>query len=748
MTDRPDSAADSAANTTTEVQASRLEHHDGVAWLVLDDPEKKVNTLSSRLLGEFEAHLAELEVDPPRGLVIVSGKPSGFVAGADVGELRRLSSPGAVRSLVEAGHGLCRRLEALPFPTIAAIHGPALGGGLELALCCRFRVASDDPATRLGLPEVQLGLIPGMGGTQRLPRLVGVPDALDMILTGRRLRPKKALRMGLVDEVCSHHDLGDAALRLVAAGHRDDHGLAVEKKRGGRRPLAARLAGRAAGLLSRTPAADRLIYDKARQKVRKKTGGHYPAPPAAVDVVRDGMRLPLERALEVEATAFTRLALSDVAANLMRIFFMKNDVEARAAKLARGVEGKAAAPRREGSVGVLGAGLMGAGIAQVLAYKGVPVVMKDRDLPSLGRGLAYAAERFGELRKRRRLTAVEAAEGLTRIYGTVDYRALSRCGIVIEAVFEEMSVKHQVLRESEAVAPEGMIFASNTSTLPIAEIAEAARRPENVIGMHFFSPVHKMPLLEVIRHPGTSEETLAATVALGRTMGKTVIVVDDGPGFFTSRVLGPFMNEAAWMLTEGARVEEIDRALEGWGFPVGPMTLLDEVGLDIAAHAAGTMIQHFGDRVAAPPVFRRMLDDGRAGRKAGRGFYRYGDDGRKAGRGAEAVDDEVYELLDWSAAPIPQEEIVERCWLQMLNETARTMEDGVIENPVDVDIGVIFGLGFPPFRGGILREANRRGLDWVVARLEHYAERHGERLEPAGLLREMAAEGRRFHSEE
>jgi len=749
MTDRLEPAAETAAETAAEPAAprpaSRLERHQGVAWLVLDDPGKKVNTLSSRLLGEFEAHLAALEADPPRGLVLVSGKPSGFVAGADVGELQRLSSPGEVRSLVEAGHALCRRLEALPFPTVAAIHGPALGGGLELALCCRFRVASDDPATRLGLPEVQLGLIPGMGGTQRLPRLVGVPDALDMILTGKGLRAKKALRLGLVDEVCSRHDLGDAALRLVAAGHADDGGLKVEARRGGRRPLAARLASRAAGLLSRTPAADRLIYEKARQQVRRKTGGHYPAPLAAIDVVRDGVKLPLDRALEVEATAFTRLALSDVAANLMAIFFMKNDVEARAAKLAKQAGDAGAA--RGGTVGVLGAGLMGAGIAQVLAYKGVPVVMKDRDLASLGRGLSYAAERFGELEKRRRLSAVETTQGLARIHGTVDYAALSRCDVVIEAVFEEMSVKHQVLRETQGVAPEGFIFASNTSTLPITEIAQAAARPENVVGMHFFSPVHKMPLLEVIRHPGTSEETLATIVGLGRTMGKTVIVVGDGPGFFTSRVLGPFMNEAAWMLTEGARVEEIDRALEGWGFPVGPMTLLDEVGLDIAAHAAGTMIEHFGHRVAAPPVFQRMLDDGRAGRKAGRGFYRYGDDGKKAGRGEEAVDEEVYRLLGWSAAPIPPEEIVERCWLQMLNETARTMEDGVIENPVDVDIGVIFGFGFPPFRGGILREADRRGLDWVVERLEHYADRHGDRLEPAGLLREMAVAGRTFHGE-
>jgi 3-hydroxyacyl-CoA dehydrogenase/enoyl-CoA hydratase/3-hydroxybutyryl-CoA epimerase len=294
-----------------------------------------------------------------------------------------------------------------------------------------------------------------------------------------------------------------------------------------------------------------------------------------------------------------------------------------------------------------------------------------------------------------------------------------------------------------------MVFASNTSTLPIASIAAAARRPQNVVGMHFFSPVHKMPLLEVIRHPGTAEEVVAATVALGRRMGKTVIVVDDGPGFFTSRVLAPFLNEAAWILTEGARIDEIDRALESWGFPVGPLTLMDEVGLDVAAHAGRTLVEHFGARVAPPPVFQRMLDDGRSGRKGRKGFYRYGADGKKAARGAQGVDEAVYALLDWAPRPVPQVEIAERCWLQMLNEAARSIEDGVVSNPVDADVGVIFGLGFPPFRGGLLKEADRQGLSYVVDRLEHYAEHCGgnaaERLAPAQLLRDMAAEGRRFH---
>jgi 3-hydroxyacyl-CoA dehydrogenase/enoyl-CoA hydratase/3-hydroxybutyryl-CoA epimerase len=531
-----------------------------------------------------------------------------------------------------------------------------------------------------------------------------------------------------VDDVCAPEVLGDAAVRLVREA-RAGRGGAVEARRRKGRPLTSR----AAGLLARTPLADRLVYEKAKGQVLAKTGGHYPAPLVALDVVRDGVRLPLERALEVEAAAFADLVLSDTAKNLMGIFFMKNDVEARAAALAK--QG-----REVKRVGVLGAGLMGAGIAQGLAAKGRQVVMKDRDSEALARGMKSAAKVFDERVKRRRMSETERRSALARIHPTTSDEPFRGVDFVVEAVFEDLDVKHQVIREIEAVAPEGLIFASNTSTLPIARLAEASRDRSRVVGMHFFSPVHKMPLLEVIRHPTTSEEALATTVALGVEMGKTVIVVDDGPGFFTSRVLGPFVNEAAWILAQGARIEEIDRALRAWGWPVGPLELLDEVGLDVAHHAARVIGPYLGERAAPPPVLSRLIEDGRKGRKTGRGFYDYSGKEKRPDPG-------VYRLLGWRPAPepIPAAEIVERCWLQMLNETARCIEDGVIGNPVDVDVGVIFGFGFPPFRGGILKEADRLGLATVITRLEGYAERHGERLAPAGLLREMARDGRTFH---
>jgi 3-hydroxyacyl-CoA dehydrogenase/enoyl-CoA hydratase/3-hydroxybutyryl-CoA epimerase len=699
----------------------RLERRDGIVWLVLDDPAKRVNTVSSRLLAAFEGWVEELAAEPPRGLVVVSGKGDGFVAGADIEELRGLTSPTAVRSLLARGHAVTCRFAALPFPKVAAIHGAALGGGLELALCCDRRVATLHPRTTLGLPEVQLGLVPGMGGTQRLPRLIGVPAALDLILTGRQVDARRARRLGLVDEVCDPAVLGDAARRLVEAAA------------GGGRTFRLPFGQRVADLVARVPGADRVVYERARSAVLARTGGHYPAPLAALEVVRRGVRRPLAAALEIESEAFAELVVSPTAKHLMGIFFLKNAVEGRAASVAR------EAREIAGPVGVLGAGFMGAGIAQVLAQRGFQVVLKDRDHASLGRGLAFAAERFGELAARRRLSAAEARGAMSRIVGTVDDAALARCDFVVEAVFEDLELKRRVLAAVEEVGRDGLIFASNTSTIPIAEIAAASRCAENVVGMHFFSPVHKMPLLEVVRQPASSPRAVATTVELGRRLGKTVIVVGDGPGFFTSRVLGPFMNEAAWMLAEGARVEEVDGALERWGFPVGPLKLMDEVGLDIAHHAGREMTARQGERLAPPPVFQRMIDDGRSGRKGGKGFYLYG-----TGR-AKRVDEAVYRLLDWEPRPLPEVEIAERCWLQMLNEAARTMEDGVITEPADVDIGVVFGFGFPPFRGGLLREADRVGLGYVVERLDHYAEHHGERLRPAELLRRMAAAGERFH---
>ncbi len=698
---------------------ARLEIADGVAWIHLDDPQKNVNTLSARHFVWFEAQLETLATGDVRGLVWISDKPGYFIVGADIEELQAMREPQEVKRVIHRGHALLDRLTRLPFPVVAAIDGVCLGGGLELALACDYRIVTEAEHTQLGLPEVQLGLIPGLGGTQRLPRLIGVPAALDLILTGKQVRAQKARALGLVDQVCAPQDLRQAALAAITRGKRRGTGARTWRRR-------------AEDWVARTPGAKNLIYEQARATVRKKTGGHYPAPLEALEVVRDGITLPLAEALRLEASTFARLVTSDVAKNLIAIFFTKNAVEKRAGLLAK----RAALPVPK--IGVLGAGFMGSGIAQLLAHKGYEVVLKDRDHPALSRGLKQCQDLFADLGKRRKSRPVDLKIAMSRIVPTIDYQGFGRVPFVIEAVFEDLAVKQQVIRELEAHAPADLIFASNTSTLPIARLAAASRRPEQVVGMHFFSPVHKMPLLEIIRHPQTSDAALATTVEVGRRMGKTIIVVNDGPGFFTSRVLGPFVNEALWCLNEGARIEQIDQALMAWGWPVGPLALLDEVGIDIAAHAGQVMAEYSGQRIDTPPVFARMVAAGRIGRKKQQGFYDYQ-------RSPKRVAESVYALLEWQAAPVDDFEIAERCWLQMLNETARCIEDGIIEDPHDIDIGVVFGFGFPPFRGGILRETERQGLDYVVGRLETYAAQHGQRLAPAQLLRDMAMKGKTFY---
>ncbi len=717
--------ARTAAPPDTPPAPARLVIEDQVAWIHLDDPEKSVNTLSTRYFAWFEEQMDRLAGGELRGLVFISDKPGYFIVGADIEELQAFSDPQQVTEMIRRGHALVSRFAELPFPVIAAIDGACLGGGLELALACDLRLATDAAHTKLGLPEVQLGLFPGLGGTQRLPRLIGVPDALDMILTGKQVAARKAKRLGLVDAVCHPLVLRQAVHKALSWGKPDS-----PEYSGPKRGIQS-LGKRAGDLLARTPGAKKLVYEKARETVMKKTGGHYPAPLKAIDVVRDGIGLPLPEALELEAKGFAELVVTDVAKGLISIFFTKNEVEGRASKLA-----KAARPVER--IGVLGAGFMGAGIAQGLAHKGYDVVLKDRDHAALGRGLKQCDDLFGGLVKRRKLRPVERKLAMSRILPRIDYAGFGRLPIVIEAVFEDVDVKHAVIRDVEAAGPDDLIFASNTSTIPIARLAEASKRPENFIGMHFFSPVHKMPLLEIIKTKETSEEALATTIAVGRKMGKTIIVVNDGPGFFTSRVLGPFVNEALWCLSQGAGVEQIDRALTRWGWPVGPMALLDEVGLDIAHHAGQVMAEYAGERVQASPVFDTMIGAERFGRKAGKGFYDYSKKPKK-------VDPGVYELLGWQAAKVDDLEIVERCWMQMLNEVARCMEEDIVTNPNDIDIGVIFGFGFPPFRGGILREADKQGLEYVVARLEDYAAAHGERLAPAQLLRDMARKGERFH---
>jgi 3-hydroxyacyl-CoA dehydrogenase/enoyl-CoA hydratase/3-hydroxybutyryl-CoA epimerase len=598
---------------------------------------------------------------------------------------------------------------------VAAIHGACLGGGLEIVLACRYRVATDDPKTVLGLPEVMLGLLPGAGGTQRLPRLVGLRNSLDMILTGRTLKAARALKAGVVDDVVT-------ATALMAAARKAALGLAdgtLAPPRGG------------------IPASERLlrplIFHKARQSVFEKTGGHYPAPLRALDAVQRGTATSQAEGLKIEARHFGELSVSDVSRALVSVFFATQEIK----KDAGYPEGTQARDVRK--LGVLGAGLMGAGIATAAAEAGVAVRIKDATLEALGRGLGHAREVYEARRKRKSLTGLELRKRMDRFSPTLDYSGFRRADLVIEAVFEDLDVKRKVLAETEAATREDCVFASNTSSIPIGDIARDAKRPSRVLGMHFFSPVEKMPLLEVVVTPLTDAWATATAVAFGRRLGKHVIVVRDGPGFYTTRTLSPYMNEATRLLEEGAAIEDVDRAMTDFGFPVGPIVLLDEVGIDVGAKIAKVLHRAFGERMAPAASMARVLEEGRLGRKNKKGFYTY--DGKKR------VDETVYAALGSATRrAFEPQEIQDRLVFAFLNEAVMCLQEGILRSPRDGDVGAIFGLGFPAFLGGPFRYLDRIGPRFAAEVMERLRARHGERFKPARLLVDMARDGKSFHA--
>lgn len=717
----------------------RIERRDdGVALIVIDVPGEPVNTLKETFADDFSRAFDEIDEDRDvRAVVIASGKPSSFVAGADIKLLRGLTEREQGVTLSKTGHKAMDRVERCKVPVVAAIAGPCLGGGLELALACHGRVAASDTDVKLGLPEVQLGVLPGLGGTQRLPRLVGVRTALDLLLTGKQLDARRASKVGLVDRTCPSSILVDVAAEYALH-------LAERVVRPKTTFDAFREFFQADELeelaLAENPLGRKLVFDQARKKLQAKTHGNYPAPQRILEVVRIGLERGLRRGLEAEAEAFGELAVTPVAKRLMEIFFAQ-----QASKKDRGVDGDEQ-PRPVERVGVLGAGLMGSGIAYVSTHHaGTFVRLKDRDDAALGAGLRRVRGDLHERLRRRRITKHEFDVMSNRITATTDDSGLDACDIVIEAVFEDLELKKQMLQLVEERAAEHTIFASNTSSLPIASIAAAARHPERVIGMHYFSPVPKMPLLEVVVSERTAPWVTATCVELGKRQGKVVIVVRDGPGFYTSRILGAFLNEAAHALSEGHRIEAIDDALVQLGFPVGPLQLLDEIGLDVGAKVGTILHDAFGDRLAPAPGMARLLADDRLGRKNARGFYLYDQDYRKGRRPADTT---VYELLGVEAARMDDASgVAERCLLQMINEAARCIDEGIVRSPRDADVGAVFGLGFPPYLGGPCRYVDVNGARAVLSRLEGYRGRYGDRFVPAPVIERHASGGTSFYPE-
>lgn len=712
--------------TDTEQAALTLDiDGDGVAWFIFDRPDSKVNLLTGTVMARLDTLLDDVEAGIAdgriRAVIVRSGKDGTFFAGADVDEIAGITDPVEAAAQSREAQRIFRRLDRLNVPTLAAIDGICLGGGTEMALACDGRLASDRPSTKIGLPEVRLGIIPGFGGTVRLPRVIGLMAASDLILTGRTVDARKARRLGLVHESVPPAMLYERARELVLAWI--ESGVPQ-----------ARDAGVVKKLAEGTRAGRRLVLWQAKRRTLKQTQGNYPAPLVAIRVMGRTASMSLDHALDVEAEAVGELIASPISKNLIHVFHLMEGAKKT---------GPDAAPVAVERVAVLGAGTMGGGIAQLLAYNDLGVRLKDIRSEALSDGLRHARGLFGKAVQRHRMRRRQADRKMDLIGPTLDYSGFHNVELVIEAVVERMDAKQQVLRETEDQLSDDAVIASNTSALSITEMQSALARPERFCGMHFFNPVHRMPLIEVIRGEHTADEAVATVLAVARRLGKTPVLVRDGPGFLVNRLLGPYLNEAGWLLGDGVAIEKIDAALTGFGMPMGPLRLLDEVGLDVAGHVAEILQAAFGERMKQSPALAAMAQTGRPGRKGGLGFYRY-EDGKE-----DDPDEEVYAALG-DAVPaertdVPPERITDRCVLIMVNEAARLLDDGIAASPGDVDLAMITGTGFPPFRGGLLHYADAAGLASVRARLLEFRDRFGTRFEPAPRILRYAEEGRGFY---
>lgn len=688
---------------------------DGVAVLTFDRANSSANVFDVPTLNLLDAHLAALEARSDlKGVVITSAKPRIFIAGADLNSFAG-ASPEELGGIVDLGHRVFTRLERLPIPSVAAINGVCLGGGCELALACDWRVASLDKSTKIGLPETQLGILPAWGGSVRLPRLIGLPAALGMILAGKQVAAQPAQKQGLVDDVAHPENLLAAAKGLLV--------------RGKRRP-------KPPGGLLNSALLRPFVKSKARKDVLTKTHGHYPAPVKALEVCAAALGRPLEEGLALERAAFLELVKSPATKNLMGIFFLQE--RAKKTKIA----GAENAGRKVGRVAVVGAGVMGAGIAQWTAARGHPVLLKDVAPEALAKGLKSAEKIFRDAAKRRVFTEAEARAGLDRITPVHSDVPLANVDLVIEAAVERLELKQRIFAQLEQRAGPQTVLATNTSALSIDAIAGGLADPSRVVGIHFFNPVHRMQLVEIVRGPRSSAAALDTALQFVKGLGKLPVVVKDSPGFLVNRILLPYMVESVRIFCEGADVRRIDRLMLDFGMPMGPLRLSDEVGLDVAQHVAADLQRRLPRPVPINDTLEKMIARGWLGKKSGRGFYVFPE--KKGAK--ETPNPEVGFLQgNGTAARAPDATLLDRMTLIMVNEAARCLEEGVVDAAEDVDFGMIFGTGFAPFRGGPLRFADTLGPTEVVARLDRLSREVAPHFAPCERLRAMARANARFH---
>ncbi len=702
---------------------------NGIYNLIFDTPDEKVNKLTTEAFIELEKVIDDIGyIDDIKLLFFKSNKDGYFIVGADINEIANITDKKDAAQICERGLAIIKKIEDLPFPTVAVIDGVCMGGGLELALAFDYRISTDDKTTQIALPEVKLGIFPGLGGTQRLPRLIGLQRSLPLILSGKSVNGLKALKLNIVD-ACFHKEYLNYGLIKFAD-------KIFNKSENIKR--ARRQKGVMNKFLENTSIGRSIVYRSAKKSLYKTTNGHYPAPLNALKVIKKGYKTSLDKGLKVETKHFADVVVGDVSKHLIRLFFISE-----ALKKYNGIDTQNSYSRKKiDKVGVLGAGIMGAGISWILSKKDTDVLLKDINYDALSRGMSTCKKYYKYYIKSRKMKPAKVDMKMLNITGQTNYDGFKGTDIVIEAVFEDIDVKKQTLIDTEGSVGEDTIIASNTSSISITDMATALKSPERFIGMHFFNPVNRMPLVEVIPGNATSEETIVHTVNLAKQMGKVPVVVKDSPGFLVNRILLPYMNEAAYLMSEGVKPERIDKVIRAFGMPMGPLELFDEVGIDVAYKVSKIFDKELGERMQSASILNNIYEDaGLLGKKSGKGVYIYSKRDKKPN---PVINQIVKDNGSVSGDNISDKEIEERIIYRMINEAVYCLQENIITDPEHLDMAMIIGTGFPPFRGGVLKYADNTGLDNILSTLKKYNDKYGIRFTPCELLSKYIDENKKI----